>query len=748
MVLLMEPDRVGTVMGVTAMGNEGAQWLGMAPFVERPHAVQNLGDGTFFHSGQLAVQAAVASGANLTFKLLYNGTVAMTGGQDAVGGLDVPTLAGVLLAHGVADVLITTDDVTDYEGVTLPEGPRGRVQVWDRTRIVEAQERLAAVPGVTVLIHDQACAAQARRLRKRGGAAAPATRAVINTRICEGCGHCGQVSNCLSLQPLDTPFGRKTTIDQSSCNVDLSCLHGDCPSFMTVVAAPDQGVPAGGSKLRRAVAGGATRGLRVLGMRGRSGRESGTGGGARVGSARSHPPTDLPDPTPVVPVDQLAIRFAGIGGTGVVTIAQILGTAALLDGWHVRGLDQTGLSQKAGPVVSDLRLSRMGPPPSNLLGAGEADVLVAFDELAGASDKVLQGAAADRTVVVASTTATSTGSMVGHPERELPGPGALRARLEARSVGERDRWVDAGAVTRGLLGSSAAANVFLLGVALQAGCIPVDPRDVEEAIDLNGVAVEANLAALRWGRRWVLDSAGVEAEAGLGAEIEQHWQVRLPSDLADRVARLADGTELADLLALFADDLTRYQDRAAAEQYLDTVERVADAERAAVPGSTALSITVARMLHKLMAYKDEYEVARLMFAPEALAAAEAVGGPGATVAWRLHPPLLRSLGLDHKLEVPAWTAPAFRTLQRGKRLRGTPLDPFGRTPLRRLERQLPNEYRDAIEQLCRRLRPDNLDEAVAIAALPDQVRGYEDIKLARIGPYRQELAARLSGFGR
>jgi indolepyruvate ferredoxin oxidoreductase len=729
MTLLMSEERVGETMGITAMGNEGAQWIGMAPFVERGHVVQNLGDGTFFHSGQLAVQAAVAAGVTMTFKLLYNGTVAMTGGQDAVGGVGVPEIATILLAHGVSEVLITTDDVADYDGVELPAGPRGKVKVWDRTRIVEAQEYLATVPGTTVLIHDQACAAQNRRLRKRGTMESPKRRVVINHRICEACGHCGEVSNCLSVQPIDTPLGRKTTIDQSTCNLDYSCLQGDCPSFMTIDLAERPGAAAAGE--------GGPRSGKLLAALPFARRRAGEGG----------PRTDLPEPTLVVPADRVAIRFTGIGGTGVVTVSQILGTAALLDGWEVRGLDQTGLSQKAGPVVSDLRLTRDGPPPSNLLGAGEADVIIAFDALVAASDKFLQAASSQRTVVVASTTQTPTGSMVGHPELGYPSDEVLRSRLEARSRSELNRWVDAGRLTRGLLGDSAAANIFLLGVAVQAGCVPVDPADIEEAIDLNGVAVEANLAAFRWGRQWVVDPTGVEALAGQNPSARVEVVVPdLPRALARRVDELGERTGLGDLLRMLTADLVAYQDPDYAAGFLDTVERVAGAEARVAPGSARLTETVARNLHKLLAYKDEYEVARLMVGPEAQAAVQAVAGPGATVAWQLHPPLLKALGLHHKLAFRTSLAPAFKALQRGKRLRGTAFDPFGRTELRRLERELPVEYRSVVDRLLAGLDADRLDQAVAIAALADQVRGFEDLKLRRIAEYRSQLADHLARY--
>ena len=316
MVMFMEPDRVGDVVGLTAMGNEGAQWFGIAPFVTDHHLIQNIGDGTLFHSGMLAVRAAVANGVDITYKVLYNGAVAMTGGQDPFGQLDVPSLGTVFLAEGVARVLITTDDVARYRHVELPAG----VEVWDRARIIEAQEVLARVPGTTVLVHDQRCAAELRRDRKRGLAETKPFRVVIDERVCEGCGDCGDQSNCLSVQPHDTEFGRKTRIDQASCNLDASCLRGDCPSFLTVV-------PATGRRAKRPDP-------------------------ATIATA------PLPDPIVVVPTDECTIRMSGIGGTGVVTVSQVLGTAAMLDGYHVRGLDQTGLSQKAGPVVSDVRLSR------------------------------------------------------------------------------------------------------------------------------------------------------------------------------------------------------------------------------------------------------------------------------------------------------------------------------------------------------------------------------------------------------
>ena len=733
MTLLMDTERVGESFGLAAMGGEGVQWVGMEPFVGKDHAFQNLGDGTFFHSGQLAIQAAVAAGSHITYKLLYNGTVAMTGGQDAQGAVGVPEVVTILLAHGVAQVLVTTDDPGRYRGVELPGG----VQVWDRTRIVEAQELLARVPGVTVLIHDQACAAQTRRLRKRGRATTPDRRVVINHRICEGCGDCGDVSNCLSVQPIDTPFGRKTTIDQASCNLDFSCLEGDCPSFMTVQSA-DRQAPRSGLA--------ASLGRAAGGIRARLGSGPATRAAA-VGA--------IEDPPPAA-VDRVAVRMVGIGGTGVVTVAQILGTAAMADGWNVRGLDQTGLSQKAGPVTSDVRMWRDREPLSNLLGSGEADTVLAFDLLAAVGESPLGAASAEGTVVIGSTSRTPTGPMVADPSTPYPDASQLQARLDARSRAEANRWVDAAGLCRRLLGDPAPANIFLLGVACQSGAVPVAPAHLAEAIELNGVAVAANLAALDWGRRWAVDPAGVERVAAeRAAELSTDGPsvevAALSGALKVRTASIAagapSGSDLGALLELMTGDLVGFQDERYARRYLDHVERVRAAEAAADPGSWALTEAAARGLHKVMAYKDEYEVARLLIGPEGRAAAEAVAGPGARATWRLHPPLLKALGMDGKLALPAGaTAPAMRLLAHGKRLRTTPFDPFGRTAIRRLERRLVDDYESLLVRLVEGLDATNVAEAAEIAGLIDQVRGYEDLKARRAAEYQAEVDERLAAW--
>jgi len=659
MVLMMEPERVGNIVGLTAMGNEGAQWFGMAPFVDDEHIIQNIGDGTLFHSGMTAVRAAIANGSNITYKILYNGAVAMTGGQDPFGQLDVLTLVKVLLAEGAREVIITTDDITRYRMNDVPSG----VRVWGRSRVVEAQQVLSMVPGCTILIHDQRCAAEKRRDRKRNKIDTPKFRVVINERVCEGCGDCGDKSNCLSVQPVDTAFGRKTRIDQASCNFDLSCMEGDCPSFMKVPV-------------------------------------------DRSGASTASRPTVIPPASPspsLLPVEECTIRLSGIGGTGVVTSAQIIGTAAMLQGYHVRGLDQTGLSQKAGPVVSDLRLSLAAPHPSNKATAGSVDLLIAFDQLVAGNDATMHTTSADRTKMVVNSAAVPTGAMVIHPDRAYP-LDEVNERLASHT--REQLRVNAQPIVQGLLGDEGTVNVFMLGVALQAGHLPVHAELMERAIELNGVSVEKNITAFRWGRAWHVDAAIVEAAAGL----------RAPSDDMPLIERLVA-------------DLTGYQSAAYAARFSAVIERV---DAAGVPAFTE---AVARNLHKLMAYKDEYEVARLL-----------LDGAPKKATFLLHPPALRSLGMKNKIGLRTTAAPSFRLLRSMKRLRGTALDPFGYAEIRKLERAMVPEYIDAIDALLAALTSANTVEAVAIASLPDKVRGYEHLKLERAEAYRVELAARVADF--
>jgi indolepyruvate ferredoxin oxidoreductase len=695
MSLLMPEERVGETFGITAMGNEGAHWIGMEPFVGTSHVFQNFGDGTYFHSGQLAIQAAIGAGVSITFKILYNSTVAMTGGQDAPFSVGVPALCSILLSQGVKQILITAPDARQYDRSVLPS----EVEVWDRNRIVEAQERLAAVEGVTVLINDQACAAELRRDRKRDLAPTPSKRIVINHRICEACGDCGVKSNCLSVQSVDTPLGPKTTIHQASCNFDFSCIEGDCPAFMEVEVA------------------------------------------VRGEGALLDPPA-IPDaPIPEI-VGTVPIRLAGIGGTGVVTAAQVLATAAMFDGWQVAGLDQTGLSQKAGPVVSDLILADR-EVTTNLVGSGEAATLVAFDQIVGASDPVVGCCDPKRTRVVVSTERVPTGSMIGHPERAFPTNEAL-ARLTASSV--EVRTVDAAGLAAATTGSPAAANILALGVAVQNGSVPVRPESMRAAIELNGVAVHANLAAFEWGR------AVVSHPEVVGDLLERHALAtgstmtvpELPQSLALRVRSMGVDDPLVERLSLLAADLVDYQNLRWAGRFLDQIERVV-----AVDGAEEgwrFTAAAADALHALMAYKDEYEVARLMLLPEGRAAAVAVGGERPNVRWLLHPPLFKAMGRKGKARFGRRSRPIFALLRRGKFLRGTPFDPFGRAGMRRLERSLVTEYEAALARVAAGPVEERYDEAVRIARLPETVRGYDELKERRARAYRLELASALDSW--
>ncbi len=730
MTMLMDPHRVGDIAGLTCMGNEGVQWIGMSEFVERRHMIQNLGDGTFFHSGQLAIQAAVAAGVCITYKLLWNGAVAMTGGQAAPGRTSIASVAQILLAQGVARVLVTSDDVSRTANAPLPAG----VEVWERSRLIEAQEQLARVDGVSVLIHDQACAAESRRARKRNLAPTPNRQVAINARVCEGCGDCGRISNCLSVQPIETPFGRKTAIDTGSCNLDFSCLEGDCPSFMTVSKAPNWQLA-----LRRWW---------------RRIRPDGHPTAKPIAAiAISLPSVDIPEPTIVVAdPDDFATRMTGIGGTGVVTVSQVLGTAAAFDGFEVRGLDQIGLSQKAGPVVSDLRLRRGRAAETNRIGAGCADLLLAFDALAASSPAGLLVAAPQKTAVVGSTTGTPTGAMITQPTIELPGIAELSARIARVTRRDQRHWADAAAITAALLGESVTANIFVVGMAIQAGCLPIRPESIERALELNGVAVDSNRAAFRWGR---LQIAAPEHVARAISERQTPIPARtddlsaLPESVVERIDAISEAdAEFASMLRMYSRNLIDHQDIHSANRFLSTLAHVARCEAQIAPGSNRLARAVANGLHQLMAYKDEYEVARLLVCEEGLASAREIAGEADTISWLLHPPVLRALGLKHKIRVGSWAAPAMALLAAAKRLRATPLDPFGWTRLRRIERDLPGEYSIAIERVLRELKPGRIDDAIAIARLPRDVRGYEDIKLANIKRYQQHLNEGLDRFGR
>jgi indolepyruvate ferredoxin oxidoreductase len=684
------------VIGITQMGGEGAQWVGLAPFVDVPHLFQQLGDGTLFHSGSLAIRQAVAAGTRMTFKILYNSAVAMTGGQDAAGAVPVPELTRQLEAEGVRRILVLTDEPGKYSRhARWAPG----VEVWHRDRLDEAQRVLRDVPGVTALIYDQRCAAEKRRLRKRGKLPDPAMRVVINELVCEGCGDCGVKSNCLSVQPVETEFGRKTQIHQSSCNKDYSCLLGDCPSFLTVV-------PADGARPR----------------------------------ARKHYTVDQALPAPELRVRRAASLFLmGIGGTGVVTVNQILGTAALLDGKHVAGLDQTGLSQKGGPVVSHLRIGDSAIDVAGKVGVAEADAYLGFDLLVATAAPNLLRTRPDLTIAVVSTTQVPTGAMVASTDVAFPDPGGLIAAVNRVTRKDENVFVDALGLAEALFGDHMAANMILLGAAYQAGAIPVGAAAIEQAIAINGVQVEMNAQAFRVGRLLVADPGWVRT-----VERTRAGAVAARAEVGPEARALIDSVgatgELRRLIEIRVPELIAYQDAAYARGYVEFVRGVQAAEQAAVPGETRLAEAVARYLYKLMAYKDEYEVARLHLRPEVQASIRAELGE-AEVRYQLQPPILRMLGVKRKLALGRWVEVVFRGLVTLRRFRGTVLDLFGYAHVRRVERALVGEYRNLVERALRGLTPERHDRAVQIARLPDLVRGYEDVKLRNVRRFREAAQA-------
>ncbi|WP_067803396.1 indolepyruvate ferredoxin oxidoreductase family protein [Nocardia beijingensis] len=678
------------VTGLTQMGGEGAQWIGQAPFTDVPHLFQNIGDGTYFHSGQLAVQACVAAGVNITFKLLHNDVVAMTGAQHAEGALTVPMLTHKLAIEGVRRIIVCADEPERYRKRDLAPG----TSLWHRDRLDEAQRALREIPGVTVLIYDQHCAADARRQRKRGALPVRRTRVVVNEAVCEGCGDCGVQSNCLSVQPVDTEFGRKTRIDQTSCNTDYSCLKGDCPAFVTVeLPDPAERKPRGAGRAPR-------------------------------------PPRlrELPHEPPATTQN---VFLAGIGGTGIVTVNQVLATAAMRAGYEVASLDQIGMSQKAGPVVSHLRFAAGALEPANRLAPASADCIVAFDLLAATDNKNLAYGSAATTVSVASTSKTPTGDMVYDRSVTYPDEGVLLRRLE--QVSHSVRSFDALAAAEALFGNTAAANFLLVGAAYETGGLRLPGWAIEEAIEINGVAVDANLAAFRWGRVAVARPEEFAAATTRGAT--EPTPVAVPADLFDELTATGETRRLVELRAV---ELIGFQSVAVARDYVATMQRVWAAERR-VTDRTEFSEQVARGLYKFTAYKDEYEVARRLTDPAFLAEVAAQVPDGANLTYRLHPPVLRALGRKDKIGMGPGSHFALRLLAKGKRLRGTKLDPFGYAHVRRVERELRAHYTAMVTDLAQALDRTGYDRAVRAAALADVVRGYEDIKLANVADYAERL---------
>ncbi|MGE5534216.1 MAG: indolepyruvate ferredoxin oxidoreductase family protein [Acidobacteriota bacterium] len=680
-------------LGFTQMGGEGANWIGEAPFSNREHVFQNLGDGTYNHSGYLAIRAAIASGTTMTYKILFNDAVAMTGGQANDGGLTVPQIARQVAAEGAKRVVVVSDEPWKYAKDT--DWPRG-LTIHHRDELDRVQRELRAIPGVTVLIYDQTCAAEKRRRRKRGTFPDPDKRVVINDLVCEGCGDCGVKSNCVSVQPLETEWGRKRTIDQSSCNKDYSCLKGFCPSFVTVH----------GAKLKK-------------------------------GDSVAEPPDWTPLPVPATPLlnHPYSIIVTGVGGTGVVTLGAIIGMAAHLEGKGVGVLDMAGLAQKGGAVYSYIRIANSFDNIHAIrVAAGGADLVLGGDIVVVGNKKVLS-AMKPGTRVVVNTAEFLPGDFTRNADYSLPIERLRRAIIGAAGR-EGAHFVDAGRLATALLGQSIGANMFMLGYAYQTGALPLSAEAIEKAIEMNGEAVPMNISAFRYGRRAAADPAAVEALVK-----------RAPENTNDSLRLSQSFDEAVERRVAF---LTAYQSRRYARRYRRRVEKMRAAEAEKAPGKCGLADAVARYLFKLMAYKDEYEVARLFADTSFFDRIRSNFDGDLRFEFHLAPPLFAKRDpqtgeLQKKSYGPSMLR-AFRILARLKFLRGTPLDIFGYSAERRTERKLISDYEALLDEIAEKLTPDNHHLAVGLAAIPERIRGYGHIKQRHIAVAKADEAALLDQF--
>jgi indolepyruvate ferredoxin oxidoreductase len=681
--------------GFTQMGGEGANWIGEAPFSTRAHVFQNLGDGTYNHSGSLAIRAAIQAGVNITYKILFNDAVAMTGGQRNDGNITVPQIANEMAAEGAKRVVIVTDEPWKYSsGTKWPAGTK----IHHRDELQEVQKDLSQVPGCTVLIYDQTCAAEKRRRRKRGQFPDPDKRVVINELICEGCGDCGVASNCVSVQPLETEFGRKRTIDQSSCNKDFSCVKGFCPSFVTVE----------GAKLKQ-------------------------------GKGISLPADGASLPDPVLPAiaQTYGVIVTGIGGTGIVTIGAILGMAAHLEGKAVGIIDMAGLAQKGGAVASHIRFAdRPEDIHAIRVAARGADLVLGGDMVVAGNKKVLAAVKPGATAMVINLAQVLPGEFTRNPDFSLPTE-RLKRTIAALAGAPHTHFIDASALSTALLGQSLGANMLMLGYAYQLGTLPLSAEAIEKAIELNGEAVAMNHAAFHWGRRAAVDLAAVEALARPSPEAR---------DPARALSRSFD-----EMVARRVEFLAAYQNAGYAARYRRRVEAARGAEAARTPGKCGFAEAVARYLFKLMAYKDEYEVARLYADPAFLAQVRnEVDGADLRLTFHLAPPLLarrdKATGEPRKMSFGPWMMSVFGLLAKLKFLRGTALDPFGYTAERRTERQLVRDYEALLDELIARLAPDNHHLAVGLAAIPEKIRGFGHVKMRHLQAAKADEAALLDQF--
>lgn len=674
----------------TQMGAEGANWIGLSPFRATNHVFVNIGDGTYVHSGLLAIRAAVSAGVNVTYKILYNDAVAMTGGQPFEGSPSVQAISHQLYGEGIRRIAVVTDEPGKYgAGTGFAEG----VTIHDREELDAVQRGLRDVPGVSALIYDQVCATEKRRRRKRGTLVDPPKRVVINEAICEGCGDCGVASNCLSVVPMETEFGLKRRIDQSSCNKDMSCLKGFCPSFVTVE----------GTELQK---------------------PQPTNLDTLLSEEIAEP--ELPDLA-----NPWSIVIAGVGGTGVVTLAQILGWAAHIDGRGIAVLDQIGLAQKYGGVTSHVRVAAS---PEGLhaskIGVGEADLLLGCDLVQCAATEVLARGDSRRTHAVVNSHAAPTGAFTRNVDATIAArPLITRIENVTHDVWSSDMTEQATA----LFGDSIAANMMLLGAAWQKGLVPIRLEAIDQAIALNGVAIDGNRRAFALGRHAVVDPDAVARVVVQTRPVSGDQQ--LSETLEERITRRSK-------------HLTDYQNPALAARYCTLVERVRAAEEAILPCVTDLTEAVATGYHKLLAIKDEYEVARLLTAPSFEATLARDFQPGGTMHFHLAPPLLArqdpATRRPRKISFGPWVKPFLRGLAAVKGLRNTALDPFGYTAERRAERNLISQYEEDLAKMMAGLTQANHAPAVALARLPLEIRGFGPVKeeaMQRAAERREALLA-------
>lgn len=665
----------------THMGGEGVTWVGQAPFTREKHIFANLGDGTYFHSGLLAIRQSVAARAAVTYKILYNDAVAMTGGQPVDGQLSVAQLTRQLEAEGIERIVIVSDEPAKYRQV---RGLAPHTPIHHRDELDAVQRQLREYPGVSVLIYEQTCATEKRRRRKRGKLPDPALRAFINEAVCEGCGDCGVQSNCLSVVPVETEFGRKRSIDQSSCNKDFSCINGFCPSFVSVE----------GGRLRR---------------------------GSAI-SADASGFNALPDPLLPDTTKPFNILITGVGGTGVVTLGALLGMAAHLDGKGVSVLDMTGLAQKFGAVFSHLRIADQ---PADIHAAridtGEAHALIGGDLVVSAGSEALSKVLAGKTRAVVNGAETPTAEFTRNPDWQFPQERMRQQIVEACGEGNA-LFLDTAQLSRRLMGDAVYGNLFLLGVAWQKGLVPLSRTSIDQAIQLNGTAVEQNRQAFLWGRRAAHDPQAVQ-QLSQPASTPAHR--RLSQNLDETVRRRVE-------------TLTAYQDARYAERYRRLVEQVRAAESRLQ--STALSEAVARAYFKLLAVKDEYEVARLYADPAFLQQLSEEFEGNFRLRFHLAPPLLARpnplTGGIRKHSYGPWMLNAFRWLSKLRGLRGTFADPFGRTTERRMERQLLADYEADVNLILSQLAPETLPSAIELASIPERIRGYGHVKAASVAQAR------------